>query len=200
MRKGLKIGLIVISVIIAGFIGLGILGYRMITSSLPMTEGEIVLQAIHGDVRVYRDGFHIPHIIAQNEHDLFFAQGYVTAQDRLWQMDLWKRTAEGRLSAIFGRTTLSMDSLMLTIGIHRTARRIVPHLSQESQDVFGAYVKGVNAYIQDNNHRLPIEFRLLDYTPEPWLIEDCVAILRFFGWQANPGWKTDITLTLLAEK
>ena len=87
MSKGIKIGLIVLAVLGLGFLGLCVWGYRLVTGSLPVTQGEIALPDLHEEVRVYRDGYNIPHIIATNDYDLFYAQGFVTAQDRLWQMD-----------------------------------------------------------------------------------------------------------------
>lgn len=200
MQRNLKILLIVLTVIGIGLIALCAWGYRMVTRSLPETRGELDLPGLYAEVQVFRDGYHIPHILAKNEHDLFFAQGFITAQDRLWQMDLWRRIARGRLSEIFGQTTLKTDSLMLTIGIWRTARRIAPHLSSESQRIFQAYADGVNAYIQKYSNRLPIEFTLLNYKPSPWQVEDCLAISRWFAWNSSTAWKVDITLGAIVEK
>ncbi len=200
MPRGLKIALIVFAVIGAGLLSLCVWGYRKVTRSLPQTTGEIVLPGLQAEVHVYRDDYHIPHILAQNEHDIFFIQGFITAQDRLWQMDLWRRAAAGRLSEIFGPATLKMDSLILTVGIRRTAHRILPHLSPETRSILRAYTDGINAYIQSNAERLPVEFTLLNYTPSPWEIVDCVSILRWFGWQLSTEWRTDITMGAILER
>jgi len=200
MSRGLKIVFIILVVIGIGLLSLCVWGYRIVTRSLPQTTGEIVLPGLQAEVRVYRDDYHIPHILAQNEHDLFFTQGFITAQDRLLQMDLWGRAAAGRLSEIVGSATLKMDSLMLTVGIRRTARRILPHLSPETRSVLRAYTDGINAYIQSNAERLPVEFTLLNYTPSPWEVVDCISILRWFGWQLNTGWTTDITMGAIVER
>ena len=194
MRRIFKIGLVVLLIVAVGFLGLAVMGYRMVTRSLPKTKGEIVLPGLETEVRVYRDGYHVPHVLAQDEHDLFFAQGFVTAQDRIWQMDLWRRIADGRLSEILGRSTLKTDSLMLTVGIGRTARRIAQSLSPESRRVYQAYANGVNAYLRTHEARLPVECTLLDYRPAPWEVEDCVAVLRLMGWWLGFGWYVDATL------
>ena len=200
MPRFAKILLIVFFVLVTIVLLLCGLGYRLATRSLPKTQGEIVLGKLQERVRVYRDAYHVPHIVAKNEHDLFFAQGFVTAQDRLWQMDLWRRAAEGRLSEIFGRSTLKMDSLMLTVGIKRTAQRIVPVLSAESRAIYQAYADGVNSYLEKNANRLPLEFTFLNYRPSSWEIGDCIAITRWFAWQSSNAWKTDATLGAVVEK
>ena len=200
MPKGIKIGLIILAVLALGFLGLCIWGYRMVTGSLPVTQGEIVLPDLHEEVQVYRDGYNIPHIIATNDYDLFYAQGFVTAQDRLWQMDLWRRTAKGQLTEIFGRRALQTDSMMITIGLKHTARLIIPQLSRESREVFQAYTDGINGYIEKFTKRPPVEFSLQNYKPSPWTMEDCVVILRLFGWQLSSRWMTDYTLGMIAEK
>ena len=200
MSKGIKIGLIVLAVLGLGFLGLCVWGYRLVTGSLPVTQGEIALPDLHEEVRVYRDGYNIPHIIATNDYDLFYAQGFVTAQDRLWQMDLRRRTAKGQLTEIFGRQALQTDSMMITIGLKHTARLIVPQLSRESREVYQAYTDGINGYIEMFAKRPPVEFSLRNYKPSPWTIEDCVAILRLFGWQMSSRWMTDFTLGMIAEK
>ncbi len=200
MRKGLKIGFILSIIATIAFLSLCVWGYQMVMRSLPRTKGEISLYGLQSKVRIYRDEYHIPHIIAQNEHDLFFAQGFITAQDRLWQMDLERRIAEGRLTEIVGQPGLKTDSLMLIIGINRTADRIVQHLSPESRRTFQAYADGINAYIKKNLKHLPIEFKLLNYKPFPWRIVDTVSILRWFGWQLSFGWLTNATMGMIVEK
>ena len=191
MPKLLRVIFIFGLIFALGMLGLCMIGYRMVTGSLPRTQGDINIDGLHEQVRVFRDGFHIPHIIAENEHDLFFAQGFVTAQDRLWQIDLWKRAAAGRLSEVFGSTTLKSDSLMRIVGIRRTAERILPYLSSESRRTFQAYCEGMNALIAHHGNRLPVEFTLLDYKPEPWNITDCIALSRWFAWNSSTAWNVD---------
>jgi len=200
MPKVIKIGLIIFTVLLLGFLALCVWGYRLVTGSLPVTRGELILSDLREDVRIYRDGFHIPHILAENEYDLFYTQGFVTAQDRFWQMDLLRRTANGQLSEIFGRRYMQTDSLMLSIGLKHVAQRIGSQLSPESKAVYQAYTDGINEYIQNHTKSLPIEFSFLNYKPSTWKIEDSIAILRLYGWQLNSGWLDDLTAGMIAEK
>ncbi len=200
MPRLLKIGFTLAVVVAVGLLALCLWGYRTVTGSLPITQGEIALSGLKAKVRVYRDGYHIPHILAGNEYDLFFAQGFVTAQDRLWQMDLRRRTAQGRLSEVFGRRALKADSLMLILGLKRLAQEILPHLSAESKRIYQAYADGINAYIDIHQNKIPVEFQLLNYKPAPWRIEDCIACLRLFGWESSSEWTTDIIMGVLVEK
>ena len=185
MPRGLRIISIILFIIGLGFLLLMMIAQRFLTRSLPKTQGELLLSGLKYEVRVYRDGYHIPHIIAQNEHDLFFTQGFITAQDRLWQMDLWRRAAQGRLSEILGRSTIVHDSLMLTLGISRTVREMEAQLSVKSRQVLQAYSDGINACIKEQNDKWPIEFLLLNYRPEPWTIYDCLTILRWAAWHMS---------------
>jgi len=200
MHRLVRIGLLILIALGIVFFSLCMWGISLVTRSLPETTGILVLPDLHADVRIYRDGYSIPHIFSQNTHDLFYAQGFVTAQDRLWQMDLWRRVSQGRLSEIFGRRTLRMDSLMITIGIHRTAQKASANLSSETRDAFQAYSDGINAYIKKYYKSLPIEFIMLNYKPAPWKIEDCISIIRWLDWNMNVGWDEDILLGTLVDQ
>lgn len=199
MNRILKIVLIVFLVISAILLIMAISGYRMIMGALPVTKGDLTVPELQSKVCVYRDGFHIPHIFAQNEHDLFFAQGYITAQDRLWQMDLWRRYAKGQLSEIFGPFTTKSDSMMRTIGINRIVERIEPGLSPTSRRVMQAYTDGINAFIRQNKKHLPVEFKMLNYQPASWKITDCLAVLRLVGWQMSVGWTIEPVMGALID-
>ncbi len=200
MNRILKIVLIIFLVISAILLIMAVSGYRMIMGALPVTKGDLTVPELQSEVCVYRDGYHIPYIFAQNEHDLFFAQGYITAQDRLWQMDLWRRYAKGRLSEIFGSFTTKSDSMMRTIGINRIVERIEPELSPTSKRIMQAYADGINAFIRQNNKHLPIEFKILNYRPEPWEITDCLAVLRLVGWQMSAGWTIEPAIGALVDQ
>lgn len=176
------------------------LGYRLITSSLPQTSGIIEVAGLSVGVDVYRDSFGVPHIFAQNERDLFFAAGYVTAQDRLWQMDFNRRAAAGRLSEIFGEATIEHDKFLRLWGFRRIADEIARILSPESRAALTAYAAGVNAFIETHQGRLPIEFSLLGYKPEAWQIEDSIAFTRLMAWKLSFSWYVDLMLQELVEK
>lgn len=188
MPRGIKIFLIIVVVIGIGILSLCIWGYRTVTGSIPQTSGDLVLSGLEKPVRVFRDGYHIPHIYADTEHDLLMAQGFVTAQDRFWQMDFLRRTANGQLSEIFGSATVETDSMIQVMGFARLATEFLPQLSENSNRILAAYTEGVNAYISDQMEKLPVEFALLNYKPDPWTIKDCLAIQRLFAWQTNTEW------------
>jgi penicillin amidase len=121
-------------------------------------------------------------------HDLFFAQGFVHAQDRLWQMELHRRIATGRLSELFGAQTLAVDRTLRTFGFHRIAQSDWARANDEARQVLLAYCEGVNACLQHPSTRLPLECLLLRHCPEPWTPEDSLAFSRLMIWQLSPGW------------
>ncbi|MCB0203473.1 MAG: penicillin acylase family protein [Anaerolineae bacterium] len=135
---------------------------------LPETEGRVELNGIHGPVEIVRDHWGVPHIYATSEEDLFFAQGYVHAQDRMWQMELQRRAGAGRLAEILGEPALEIDRTFRTLGLNRAAEDEAAALSGESLAVLQAYSAGVNAYMRLRRGSLGIEFRLLGFEPQPW--------------------------------
>src|SRR5208283_174034 len=127
-------------------------------------------------VIVTRDGHGVPTIEAVNLEDLFFAQGYVTAQDRLWQMDVMRRFGSGELSEILGKGTLKIDREQRILGLRAAARKSLQMASPRDLAYHEAYARGVNAYIESHAHGLPIEFYILRYRPKPWQPEDSLVI------------------------
>lgn len=168
--------------------------YYILSKSLPQTKGKLKVEGITASVEVVRDEIGIPHIVAQNEYDLYFASGFVTAQDRLWQMDLTRRYGEGRLSEIFGSRTVPVDKFMRTIGFKKIAASLYHSVSQQTRNILDAYTKGVNACIADMNNQYPVEFDILRYSPEPWQPEDCLLVTRLMGWELSFSWWVDLTL------
>ncbi|MDH7515300.1 MAG: penicillin acylase family protein [Bacteroidota bacterium] len=166
----------------------------LLNKSLPDTDGEIPIEGLTAPVTVYRDGAGVPHIFAENEEDLYTAAGFVTAQDRLWQMDLMRRYGRGRLAEILGPRALPTDRLMRTIGIGVIADSMAASLSPLTRRLTAAYARGVNACIARMQGRLPLEFDLLQYTPEPWTSEDCLVIDRLIGWELALSWWVDLAL------
>src|SRR5512138_3574820 len=136
------------------------------------SSGRLALPGLSAPVQVLRDRWGVPHIYARNAIDLFTAQGYVHAQDRLWQMELQRRTGMGRLSEVFGPIALDTDRFVRVLGFNRVVRREAELLEGEARAVVEAYVRGVNALIAQSAHRLPIEFTILRLRPEPWRAED----------------------------
>lgn len=146
-------------------------------ASLARIEGTAALRGLRDSVTVIRDPWGVPHIYASNLDDLFFAQGYVQAQDRLWQMDMYRRTYEGKLSEILGRSALRHDRLVRLLRYRgpfddREWRSYHP----EGKRIFDAFAAGVNAYIAEAGNNLPVEFKLTGLQPQPWTAE--VALLR----------------------
>jgi penicillin amidase len=137
--------------------------------SLARIQGDLALPGLHAPVDVLRDEWGIPHIYARNTHDLFFAQGYVTAQDRLWQMEMWRRWHEGRLAEIFGPKAFEYDArarLMMFRGPWDATEWTSYH--PEAEQIFTAFANGVNAFIRQNADNLPVEFKLTGVRPDPW--------------------------------
>jgi penicillin G amidase len=136
--------------------------------ALPQLDGKLNVHGLSAEVRVIRDERGVPHITAGNTQDLFFAQGYVTAQDRLWQMDFSRRLVSGTMSEVMGAALLNHDKEQRIVGLRQIAERSWQALSARDRSHFEAYAAGVNAYIEARRDNLPIEFRVLRYSPEPW--------------------------------
>jgi penicillin amidase len=131
---------------------------------------------ISSKVRVVRDGHGVPTIEAATLEDLFFAQGYVTAQDRLWQMDVMRRAAAGELSEVIGDATVKLDREERILGLRQAAETSEKLISARDRVFFDAYARGVNAFIESHRDRLSLEFRLMKYTPRPWTVTDSLLI------------------------
>jgi len=134
---------------------------------------------------VFFDSRNVPHIFAENEHDLYFVQGYITAYNRLWQMDFQTRAGFGRLSEIFGIMTLEHDRFMRKIGMPDAAEKTAELMMRDSlyRDILQAYTDGVNAYINSlNSASLPLEYKLLDISPEKWKPVNTAMLAKLMAW------------------
>ncbi|GMR12135.1 MAG: penicillin acylase family protein [Gemmatimonadota bacterium] len=145
-------------------------------------SGMLAVDGLGGPVDVLRDTLGVPHVWAESVEDAVFAQGFVHASDRLWQIEMFRRVATGRLSEIFGDATLSSDRFLRTLGMARAAERAVEALDPESLVMVEAYVRGVNTAIEDLGGPLPPEFVLLRMRPEPWTVADALAIEKIMAW------------------
>ena len=144
-------------------------------------------------VTVRRDERGIPYIEAASEEDAMFAQGYITASDRLWQMDLLRRTARGELAEILGRTALEEDKGHRTLGFALIAEKSALHLPKQLRMVLSAYARGVNAYISNcEDGSLPTEFKILKYRPREWRVTDSLVIGKLFAEMLSMTWTQDI--------
>ncbi len=146
-------------------------------AALPDVTSTMRFSGIHKHVDVYRDRWGIPHIKSQSENDLFFAQGFVTAQDRLWHMDADRHRALGRWAEFAGSSGVSQDRLLRAAGMGRTAKLDYEVASPEAKAMIDAYTAGVNAYL-DTVQTLPIEYKILDQTPERWENWHCLAVYK----------------------
>ncbi len=172
---------------------------RMSRKRLPKTDGEIVLSGLLASVEIVRDQWGVPHIYAETIPDLFFAQGFVHAQDRLWQMELNRRTAQGQLSEVFGELALDTDRATRTFGFNRLGRQDWACAENELKDVILAYTAGVNAFIENSDTRLPIEFSLIRHRPQPWRPEDSTSFARLIMWKLSHAWYGEIIRAQLIE-
>ena len=150
--------------------------YHAARSALPQLDGQIKLAGLSAPVTVIRDAHGVPTITASSLADLFFAQGFVTAQDRLWQMDGMRRFAAGELAEILGPDYVEHDREQRILGLRVAAERAAQVASPEDHLYFEAYAQGVNAYMQSHRGRLPVEFRVLGDTPRPWTPTDSMLI------------------------
>ena len=199
MRKIKIIIGVVFSLMIIAVVGYFLLRY-LVTKSFPENTGELVVPGLQNSVKVYRDEFGVPHIYAENEYDLFFTQGYVQAQDRLWQMDLTRRAGEGRLSEILGTSTIKFDKMLKTVGFKRIAQKMEQQLNPKSKEILRAYSDGINAFIRTHKGKYPIEFDMLNYEPEEWTPVHSLMISRLMAWELNISWHVDVALGELVAK
>ena len=145
-------------------------------TALPQLDGSLPVKGLSAAVKVTRDAHGVPAIEAATLEDLFLAQGYVTAQDRLWQMDVMRRFGAGELSEILGEDTLRIDREQRILGLRAAAGKSLLLASPRDRTYFEAYARGVNAFIESHPSGLPIEFRILKYKPKPWQAEDSIVI------------------------
>jgi penicillin amidase len=177
----------------AGVAGLaGSAAYLVLRRPLPKVRGEERLPGLEGEVEIIRDALGVPHISANSLADLYFAQGYVHAQDRLWQMELNRRVASGRLSELFGEVTLEADRFLRRIGLRRAAEQDAPLLSDETRRLLNAYLQGVNTFIERYQGRLPVEMVLLRFKPEPWTVVDSLSWGKMMAWNLAGNWESEV--------
>src|SRR5450755_2248923 len=155
--------------------------------AMPQLDGTVVLAELHSPVTVVRDEHGVPSITAQSLDDLFFAQGYVTAQDRLWQMDMTRRYASGELAAALGPAYVKVDREQRVLGLREVARRSLQQASPEVREQLEAYARGVNAYIAEHHYGLPLEMRVLRYFPRAWTAEDSALVGASMAEMLNHG-------------
>ena len=152
---------------------------------LAQIDGNITVPGLDSAVEVRRDRWGVPHIYARTQHDLFFAQGFVAAQDRLWQMEMWRRTAEGRLAEVLGARAVERDRFARLFRYRGSMDSEWTAYGPDTKAIVGAFVAGVNAYIAQVKDRPPIEFTMMGFAPEPWTIDVPLARVTTLSGVSN---------------
>ncbi len=140
-------------------------------------DGVISVSGLNKPVTVLRDAKNMAYIYAKNSYDAFFAQGFITAQDRLFSMEIVKLLSKGRVSELFGDKALATDKKMRAIGFYRNAQKHAGILSDEERAFCQSYVDGVNTYIETRQDNFPIKLKLAGIVPEKWTIPDSLSVL-----------------------
>ena len=187
MRKLLRIVLLImlLALLLAGG------GYLYLRQSLARTEGTIRIDGLKAPIELLRDAYGIPHIRAQSIEDAYFGLGFAHAQDRLWQMEMSRRIAAGRVSEVVGASGLDTDRFLRTLGVRRAAEASLAALDAGTRAVLEAYAAGVNAFLA-TRQVLPPEFWLLHVTPEPWTPADSMAWIKMMSWDLGANWKSEL--------
>jgi penicillin amidase len=189
---------IVLLVLIAALIA-GMLWYR--SAVLPQVDGTLKLTGLTAPVDVIRDAEGIPHIYAKSPADAYFALGVVHAQDRLWQLEINRRIAAGRMAEILGPNAVDTDRFLRTLGVRRNAERILANLDPETRAALDAYAKGINAYLADRRGPLPPEFILTGApAPEPWHPVDSIGWQTMMAWDLGANWSQELLRMRLAQR
>ena len=165
--------------------------YLTLRQSLPKTSGEIRLAGLTAPAEILRDRYGIPHIFAASLEDASFALGYVHAQDRLWQMEMNRRIAAGRVAELVGAGALETDRFLRTLGVRRAAEANLRLLDAETRRLLEAYAAGVNAFLA-SAPVLPIEFWLTGARPEPWSPADSVGWVKMIAWDLGHNWRDEL--------
>jgi penicillin amidase len=172
--------------------------YLYLRQSLPKTEGEIRLAGVTAPVEILRDRYGIPHIFAASLEDASFALGYVHAQDRLWQMEMSRRIAAGRVAEVVGAAGLETDRFLRTLGVRRSAEANLRTLDAETRRQLDAYAAGVNAFLA-SDPVLPPEFWLTGARPEAWTPADSAGWVKMMAWDLGGNWRSELLRMRLAK-
>jgi penicillin amidase len=167
-------------------------------AALAQTSGILRLPGLQKPVTVLRDPWGIPHIYAETQDDLFFAQGFVAAQDRLFQMELWRRAGEGRLAEVLGPQAIERDRFARLLRYRGDMEAEWASYAPDAKPIVEAFVRGVNAFIEESRDRPPIEFQLAGFSPEPWTPEVC--LLRHASWAVTGNASSEVYRAMLARE
>ncbi|MCZ2260384.1 penicillin acylase family protein [Sporosarcina sp. G11-34] len=190
MRKWLKVLSWIVGIIAALLVATFIFLNVYIGKSKPVIEGEVAAVFLTDDVTVVRDSFGVPHIAAETDADLYRAQGYVQAQDRLFQMDMARRQASGRLSEVVGESAIGTDKHYRTFSLRVAAEASYDGYGEDGKNVLRWFAEGVNAFIKEaeESEKFSYEFKVLGYTPEPWTEIDSLTIGKYMAYDLGGNW------------
>ncbi len=197
LNRFLKASLLVLLILV---VLVGAAGWQLVYGPLPRLDGRITIPELEHQVVVERDAHGVPWIRAASPGDLLVAQGYVTAQDRMWQMDVLRRAAAGELSEIFGPATLNSDRENRTLGLRQAAERAAAAVQPDMRSMLDAYASGVNRYIDQHRRSLPLEFEILDYRPRPWTATDTFLISGFMYEILTSTWRQELNRAEVTER
>jgi penicillin amidase len=204
VKAVLVIAIVLVVMLSTALIGAGWYGWTTVRASYPQLAGQVRVPGLVEEVKVLRDSRGIPQIYANTLDDLFFAQGYVHAQDRFWEMDVRRHITAGRLSEMFGPSQVSTDAFIRTLGWERIAEQELEQLSDRSLRILDAYAAGVNAYLIGRSGReLSLEYSVLalqnpDYRPEPWKPVHSVAWLKALAWDLRGNMEDEIYRSVMS--
>ncbi|WP_242454152.1 penicillin acylase family protein [Bailinhaonella thermotolerans] len=188
--------LLVLALLLAGVV------VWSVRRAFPQLDGELKAPGLSANVSVYRDKYGVPHLYADTPEDLFFAQGFVHAQDRFWEMDFRRKTTAGRLSELFGKATLDTDKVIRTMGWRRVAEQELSILNPRTRAYLDRYAAGVNAWMKATPGK-SLEYSVLkltnrDYEPEPWTAVDSLAWLKAMAWDLRSNMEDELARAIAA--
>lgn len=193
---------LIVLVLLMGALLFAFLGliWAIFRRPMPQLNGDITLGSLNADAEIVRDRWGVPHIYADAAADVWFAQGFVHAQDRLFQMDYARRLARGTMAEVFGAAALEADRWSRVLGFWRAVQADLAALTPEDRAVLERYAAGVSACIAGQRYAMPAEFAILGFKPEPWQPADTLGVLKILGWALSQNWEGELLrLQLLTE-
>lgn len=179
---------------------IGAYAYYRARQAEPAYSGELIIPSLRQPVTVRFGPHAIPHLEAQSQEDLFLAQGYIVASERMWQMDLMRRLARGRLAEVFGKEAIPVDRLFRTLGLERAARRNLAALSAPTRRYLEAYARGVNAYREHSRGRRPLEYLIARFDSVEWGPIDSIAIGEYMTFMLSSNYREELAYLRLAQR
>lgn len=179
-------------------IGLWLAGTHFMAVTVPVYTGKASIRGLSSTTTIDRDAYAIPHIHGSTEHDAYVGLGFATAQDRLFQMEFFRRIGEGRMSELFGTKTVLLDAWSKTIGFWRIANELWAKASPQTRGVLAAYCEGVNGYIDSRPRSFGFGFDALKLQPAHWKPQECYLVARLMSWQMNFSYFTDAAFSDIA--